>query len=160
GSSGRGRGRWRARWSRGDGRARPEPGPRRRIAAKTAAPRLAGRPARRTGAAAADRWRGHPSWAWRRPRAPLGPKGEPMKERRLGPGGRLVSEVGLGGMYLSIDGRPEEAQAIRTIHAALEVGVTLIDTADVYCLDDGDLGHNERLIAKALRGRREQVVVA
>ncbi len=78
-----------------------------------------------------------------------------MKQRRLGPDGPMVSEVGLGGMYLSIDGRPEEAQAIRTIHAALDAGVTLIDTADVYCLDDGDIGHNERLIAKALRGRPE-----
>jgi aryl-alcohol dehydrogenase-like predicted oxidoreductase len=83
-----------------------------------------------------------------------------MKQRRLGPDGPLVSEVGLGGMYLSIDGRPEEAQAIRTVHAALEAGVTLVDTADVYCLDDGDIGHNERLIAKALRGRPEKVVVA
>jgi aryl-alcohol dehydrogenase-like predicted oxidoreductase len=71
-----------------------------------------------------------------------------------------VSEVGLGGMYLSLAGRPDEAQAIRTIHAALDVGVTLIDTADVYCLDDSDLGHNERLIAKALSGRAQGVVVA
>jgi len=83
-----------------------------------------------------------------------------MKQRRLGPDGPLVSEVGLGGMYLSIDGRPEEAQAIRTLHAALDAGVTLIDTADVYCLDDRDLGHNERLIARALTGRREKVLVA
>jgi aryl-alcohol dehydrogenase-like predicted oxidoreductase len=63
-------------------------------------------------------------------------------------------------MYMSIDGRPEEAQAIRCIHASLDAGVTLIDTADVYCLDDRDLGHNERLIAKALAGRREKVTVA
>jgi aryl-alcohol dehydrogenase-like predicted oxidoreductase len=64
-------------------------------------------------------------------------------------------------MYLSIlDRRPSEAQGIATIHAALDAGVTLIDTADVYCLDDGDLGHNERLIAKALRARAEPVVVA
>jgi aryl-alcohol dehydrogenase-like predicted oxidoreductase len=83
-----------------------------------------------------------------------------MKERRLGPDGPMVSAVGLGGMYMSITGRPEEAQAIRTIHAALDAGVTLIDTADVYCLDDGDLGHNERLIAKALKGRGEKATVA
>jgi aryl-alcohol dehydrogenase-like predicted oxidoreductase len=83
-----------------------------------------------------------------------------MKQRRLGPDGPLVGEVGLGGMYLSLDGRPEEAQAIRTIHAALDAGVTLIDTADVYCLDDRDRGHNERLIAKALAGRAQGVVVA
>ena len=79
-------------------------------------------------------------------------------QRSVGP--FSVFPVGLGGMYLSITGRPDEAQAIATIHAALDAGVTLIDTADVYCLDDGDLGHNERLIAKALRGRSEKVLVA
>lgn len=79
-------------------------------------------------------------------------------KRKLGP--YSVFPVGLGGMYMSITGRPDEAQAIATIHAALDAGVTLIDTADVYCMDDGDIGHNERLIAKALRGRRESVVVA
>jgi aryl-alcohol dehydrogenase-like predicted oxidoreductase len=66
-------------------------------------------------------------------------------------------------MHLSIEGRPPEAQGIRVIHAALEAGMTLIDTADVYCLDDSDLGHNERLIAAALaswRGRRDHVFVA
>jgi aryl-alcohol dehydrogenase-like predicted oxidoreductase len=83
-----------------------------------------------------------------------------MKERRLGPEGPLVGEVGLGGMYLSITGRPEEAAAIRTVHAALDAGVTLIDTADVYCLDDGEIGHNERVIARALSGRGEGVLVA
>lgn len=71
-----------------------------------------------------------------------------------------VFPVGLGGMYMSITGRPDEAEAIRTIHAALDAGVTFVDTADVYCLDDGDLGHNERLIAKALRGRSERAIVA
>lgn len=83
-----------------------------------------------------------------------------MKERRLGPDGPMVGAVGLGGMYMSITGRPTEAQAIHTIHAALDAGVTLVDTADVYCLDDGEIGHNERLIAKALAGRREKVIVA
>jgi aryl-alcohol dehydrogenase-like predicted oxidoreductase len=79
-----------------------------------------------------------------------------MKTRRLGKEGPEVSAIGLGGMYLSIvtqDGRPDEAQAIATVHAALDAGVTLIDTADVYCRDDGDIGHNEALIAKALRAR-------
>jgi aryl-alcohol dehydrogenase-like predicted oxidoreductase len=83
-----------------------------------------------------------------------------MRERRLGPEGPMVGAIGLGGMYLSITGRPEDAQGIRTIHAALEAGVTLIDTADVYCLGDADIGHNERLIARALAGRREQVTIA
>jgi aryl-alcohol dehydrogenase-like predicted oxidoreductase len=74
-----------------------------------------------------------------------------MQTRPLGPSGLTVSAVGLGGMYLSIHGRPSEDDAVRTLHAALDAGVTLIDTADVYCLDDGDIGHNERVIARALR---------
>jgi aryl-alcohol dehydrogenase-like predicted oxidoreductase len=66
-------------------------------------------------------------------------------------------------MHLSIQDRPPEDQGIRVIQAALDAGVTLIDTADVYCLDEGDLGHNERLIAAALRswgGNRDEVTVA
>ena len=74
--------------------------------------------------------------------------------------GTAVFPIGLGGMPLSVAGRPDEAQAIRTVHAALDAGVTLIDTADAYALDESEVGHNERLIAKALRGRREDVVVA
>ena len=64
---------------------------------------------------------------------------------------------------ISIQGRPPEEQGIRAIHAALDSDVTLIDTADVYCLDDDDIGHNERLIAKALKlwgGRKEGLVIA
>jgi aryl-alcohol dehydrogenase-like predicted oxidoreductase len=68
--------------------------------------------------------------------------------------------IGLGGMPLSLKGRPPEDQAIRTIHAALDAGVNLIDTADAYAYDETDTGHNERLIAKALRGRRDGVLVA
>lgn len=71
-----------------------------------------------------------------------------------------MSAVGLGGMLLSISGRPPEDQAIRTIHAALDAGISLIDTADAYCLDETEFNHNERLIAKALVGRRESVLVA
>jgi aryl-alcohol dehydrogenase-like predicted oxidoreductase len=71
-----------------------------------------------------------------------------------------VFPIGLGGMPMSLEGRPEEARSIRTIHAALDAGVNLIDTADAYSKDDTDIGHNERLIAKALRGRREGVIVA
>jgi aryl-alcohol dehydrogenase-like predicted oxidoreductase len=66
-------------------------------------------------------------------------------------------------MHLSIAGRPDDAAGTGVIRAALEHGVTLIDTADVYCLDDGELGHNERLVAAALRawaGPRDQVIVA
>jgi len=78
--------------------------------------------------------------------------------RALGP--FSVFPVGLGGMYLSIHDRPSEAQGIATILAALDAGVTLIDTADVYCLDHRDIGHNEKLIAKAITGRKEKVIVA
>lgn len=86
-----------------------------------------------------------------------------MKLRRLGPGAPTVSAVGYGGMHLSIAGRPPEGQGIRVIHAALDAGVTLIDTADVYCLNQHDIGHNERLIAHALEswsGDRGGVLVA
>jgi len=78
--------------------------------------------------------------------------------RRLGDA--AVHPIGLGGMPLSLSGRPPEDQSIRTIHAALDAGVTLIDTADAYAYDEHDTGHNERLIAKALHGRRDGVLVA
>lgn len=86
-----------------------------------------------------------------------------IARRRLGPDAPLVSAVGYGGMHLSIRDRPPEEQGIRVIHAVLDAGVTLIDTADAYCLDDGELGHNERLIARALRswpGDRSRIIVA
>jgi len=74
-----------------------------------------------------------------------------------------VSAIGLGGMPMSIEGRPDEDRSIRTIHAALDAGVTLIDTADAYHVNAGETGHNERLIAKALAtypGDTSQVLVA
>jgi len=86
-----------------------------------------------------------------------------MKERPLGPGAPPVSVVGFGGMPLSLDIRPSESQAIEVLHASMDAGMTLIDTADVYCIDDNDIGHNERLIAKALGtwpGDRDSIVVA
>ncbi len=76
-----------------------------------------------------------------------------MQTRALGGSGISVSAIGLGGMPLSLATRPDEAAAIAVIHASLDAGVTFIDTADVYCIDDRDLGHNERLIARALRER-------
>src|SRR6185295_4355326 len=82
-----------------------------------------------------------------------------MQTRKLGPDGSSVSAIGFGGMWMSLAGRPDEAQSIAAIHAGLDAGVTFIDTADVYCVDDGDIGHNERLVAKALAGRRDSVVV-
>ncbi|PVU81439.1 aldo/keto reductase (plasmid) [Cellulomonas sp. WB94] len=72
-----------------------------------------------------------------------------MQQRTLGE--RTVSAIGLGGMPMSIEGRPDEARSIATIHAALDAGVTLIDTADAYHRDAGEVGHNEELIARALR---------
>lgn len=75
-----------------------------------------------------------------------------MTRRPLGPAAPAVSSVGYGGMHLSIEGRPPEEQGIAVIQAALTAGVTLIDTADAYCLDQRDIGHNERLIARALAG--------
>jgi aryl-alcohol dehydrogenase-like predicted oxidoreductase len=71
-----------------------------------------------------------------------------MRTRTIGP--VTVSAIGLGGMPMSIEGRPGEERSIRTIHAALDAGVTLIDTADSYHLHAGETGHNEQLIAKAL----------
>ncbi|MFH7596741.1 aldo/keto reductase [Streptomyces racemochromogenes] len=61
-----------------------------------------------------------------------------------------VGAVGLGAMPLSIEHRPDESRAIATVHAALDAGVTLIDTADSYHWHAGEEGHNERLIARAL----------
>ncbi|HEY0304101.1 MAG TPA: aldo/keto reductase [Longimicrobiales bacterium] len=58
--------------------------------------------------------------------------------------------IGLGGMRLSTHSNRDSANGIAVIHAALNAGVRLLDTADVYCLDDHDIGHNERLIKAAL----------
>ena len=69
----------------------------------------------------------------------------------------------MGAMRLSTEADRDEARAIATLHAALDAGVTLIDTADAYALDDGEIGHNERLIARALArwsGDRSRVRVA
>ncbi|MEV7393188.1 aldo/keto reductase [Streptomyces sp. NPDC091215] len=72
-----------------------------------------------------------------------------MKQRTIG--GRTVSAIGLGGMPMSIEGRPEARRSIATIHAALDAGVTFVDTADAYHRDAAEVGHNEELIAGALR---------
>jgi aryl-alcohol dehydrogenase-like predicted oxidoreductase len=85
-----------------------------------------------------------------------------MKQRTLGD--LQVGAIGLGGMPMSIEGRPDRERSIATIHAALDAGVTLIDTADAYHLaTQDDLGHNELLIAEALRsygGDTSAVLVA
>ena len=84
-----------------------------------------------------------------------------MQQRLIGP--RKVSSIGLGGMPMSIEGRPDAERSISTIHAALDAGVTLIDTADAYHRDADEVGHNEELIARALRsygGDTSDVLVA
>ena len=84
-----------------------------------------------------------------------------MQQRRIGQ--RQVSAIGLGAMHLSTDQRPDEATAVRVIHTALDEGVTLIDTADAYTPSERGLGHNEEIVAKALKvygGSTDDVVVA
>lgn len=84
-----------------------------------------------------------------------------MQTRRLGDA--QVSAIGLGAMPLTTDRRPDEAQAMRTVHAALDAGVTLIDTADAYTPSDRSAGMNEEVVAKALTsysGSAEDVIVA
>ncbi|MFF4589636.1 aldo/keto reductase [Streptomyces sp. NPDC001388] len=84
-----------------------------------------------------------------------------MRYRPLG--GLRVSAIGLGAMPLSVEGRPDETRALATVHAALDAGVTLLDTADSYHLPGEDPGHNERLLARALAsygGDTDGVLVA
>ena len=84
-----------------------------------------------------------------------------MRRRPLGDA--QVGAIGLGAMPLSIPGRPDEEQAMATIHAALDAGVTLIDTADAYSLSADDFGHNEQIVARALStygGDTSEVIVA
>ena len=79
-----------------------------------------------------------------------------MKQRKLGNQGLMVSELGLGCMGMSeFYGTPDENEAIATIHRALELGVTVLDTADMY-----GVGHNEELLGKAIQDRRDQVILA
>lgn len=73
-----------------------------------------------------------------------------MKQRQLGPNGPQVGAIGLGGMPLSVKAdRPSQQEAVRLLTRAAELGMTLWDTADAYCLDDTESGHNERLFAAA-----------
>jgi aryl-alcohol dehydrogenase-like predicted oxidoreductase len=62
-------------------------------------------------------------------------------------------------MLLSINGRPPADQSARVIKMAVDSGMTLFDTADSYCLDENEMGHNERLLSLGLDGRRDSVVV-
>lgn len=72
------------------------------------------------------------------------------KYRQLDSTSIEVFAIGLGRMPLSLDGRPDETQALSVIDAFVDGGGNFIDTANVYCVNDSDIGHNEKLIAKAL----------
>src|SRR5260221_3723458 len=80
-----------------------------------------------------------------------------MQHRRLGMNGPTVSALGLGCMGMSgMYGPADRQESIATIHAALDAGITLLDTGDFY-----GMGHNEMLIGEALKGvKREQVIVS
>src|SRR3954471_7054263 len=79
-----------------------------------------------------------------------------MKQRALGRQGLVVSSIGLGCMGMSeFYGQGSEAESIATIHRALEVGINFLDTADMY----GPFT-NERLVGRAIRDRRDGVVLA
>ena len=78
-----------------------------------------------------------------------------LSERALGKSGIRTSAIGLGCMSLSgIYGASDDSQGIATIHAALDNGITMLDSSDMY-----GWGHNEELIGKAIKGRRSQVVL-
>jgi aryl-alcohol dehydrogenase-like predicted oxidoreductase len=79
-----------------------------------------------------------------------------MQQRRLGQTGPSVSALGLGCMGMSgMYGPADRQESISTIHAALEAGITLLDTGDFY-----GMGHNEMLIGEALQGRRDQALIS
>jgi aryl-alcohol dehydrogenase-like predicted oxidoreductase len=79
-----------------------------------------------------------------------------MQTRELGGSGLIVSALGLGCMGMSdFYGDGVEAESIATIHRAIELGVTFLDTADIY-----GMGRNEELLGKAIKDRRDKVVLA
>lgn len=79
-----------------------------------------------------------------------------MLTRRLGAAGPKVSALGLGAMGMSdFYGPADETESIATVHAAVEAGITLIDTGDFY-----GMGHNELLLRKALNGKRDRVLLS
>ncbi|HRK95376.1 MAG TPA: aldo/keto reductase [Rhodospirillales bacterium] len=79
-----------------------------------------------------------------------------MQQRRLGKVGEVVSALGLGCMGMSeFYGPRDDGESVATIHRALDLGVTFLDTADMY-----GVGRNEELVGKAIAGRRGQVFLA
>ncbi len=91
-----------------------------------------------------------------------------MQHESIGNTAFSASSVSYGAWPLSDPSpRPTEAEAIQVVHAALDGGATLIDTADAYCLEQSEVGHNERLVAKALKawsgpqsGAKHEITVA
>src|SRR3990170_2361563 len=82
--------------------------------------------------------------------------GGTMRHRTLGKSSLSVSAIGLGCMSMSgVYGKGDDAESIAVIHRALELGVNLLDSSDMY-----GWGHNEQLLARAIKGRRAQVVLA
>jgi aryl-alcohol dehydrogenase-like predicted oxidoreductase len=75
---------------------------------------------------------------------------------------QALHPIGLGCMPMSTSPGRDEQRSIRTVHAALDAGVDLLDTADAYALDEAEFGHNEALVARALAGheRGGEVLVA
>src|SRR5262249_37253224 len=79
-----------------------------------------------------------------------------MQTRKLGTNGPTVSAIGLGCMGMSeFYGQADQTEPLATVEPALEVGMTFLDTADMY-----GRGHNEELVGRFLRGRRDRVVLA
>src|SRR5438445_4700158 len=78
-----------------------------------------------------------------------------MEYRELGRTGVQVSPLCLGAMMFGAWGNPDHEDGIRIIHAALDAGINFVDTADVY-----SAGESEEIVGKALRGRRDAVVLA
>ncbi len=79
-----------------------------------------------------------------------------MKQRRLDSTTEMLSAIGLGCMGMSeFYGERNDEESIRTIHRSLDLGITFLDTADVY-----GMGHNEELVGRAIKERRNEVFLA
>src|ERR1043166_557677 len=88
-------------------------------------------------------------------RATIASTGGPMEQRTLGRSGMQVAALGLGLMAMSgVYGKPDDNESITVIHRALDLGITLLDSSDMY-----GWGQNEELLGRALRGRRDKAVV-